>query len=78
MSNIPIFINPKDNPDNFEWFAFVVDGDVAWSEPIPIQNHGQIAALLSGVQAIHLTGDDRLLVKSGYRYVDGAFTSPVI
>ena len=78
MSDIPIFIYPRDIPDNFEWFAFVVDGEVAWSEPVPLQEAAKIAALLSGVQVVHLAGDDRLTVISGYEYVDGVFTPPTM
>ena len=78
MSDTPIFIYPRDIPDSFEWFAFVVDGEVAWSEPIPVQEEAKIAALLSGAQAVRLAGDDRFTVISGYEYVDGVFTPPTM
>lgn len=78
MSDLPIFINPREIPDNFEWFAFVIDGEVVWSEPVPVQSEAKIAALLSGVQAVRLDGDDRLTVISGYEYADGVFTPPAV
>jgi hypothetical protein len=78
MSDAPRFINPRETPDGFEWFAFVVDGEVAWSEPVPIQEEAKIAALLSGVQAVRLAGDERFTVISGYGYTDGVFTPPTV
>lgn len=78
MSDLPRFINPREIPDNFEWFAFVIDGEVVWSEPVPVQNEAKIAALLSGVQAVRLSGDDRLTVISGYEYADGVFIPPAV
>lgn len=77
MSNIPgIYVYPRDIPDQFEWFAFVVDGDVVWSEPVPIQDEAKIAALLTGIQAVRLTGNDRVLVISGYTYENGEWIPP--
>ena len=78
MSDAPRYITPREIPDNFEWFAFVVDGEVAWSEPVPLQEEAKIAALLSGVQAVRLAGDDRFTVISGYEYADGVFTPPTV
>ena len=61
MSNIP---NPRENPDLFRYFVFVVDGEVG--HLAIFQNSPEFeratACLLSNPTIIELTGEDRINV----------------
>lgn len=73
----PINIYPQNDPDSFLWVAFVVDGDVGFKMPFPLQAELMTAAMSSNPQAIVITGEDRLNVTTGWTYSDGVFNPPV-
>jgi hypothetical protein len=72
----PINIYPQDNPDNFLWVAFVVDGEVGVKMPFPLQANLLTAVMSSNPQAIVITEEDRLNVTTGWTYSDGVFSPP--
>ena len=72
----PINIYPQDNPDNFLWVAFVVDGEVGVKMPFPLQAELMTAVMSSNPQAIVIAGEDRLNVNTGWTYDGEAFSPP--
>jgi len=76
MTQQVINIYPKDNPDNFVWVSYVVDGDVAFVAPYPLQAESVVAAVSSSPTLIVLTGDDRLNVRQGWTYNGETFSPP--
>lgn len=71
-----ININPFDNPDSCVWVSYVVDGEVAFVQPFPVQAELIVAAVSSNPTLVVLEGDDRVSVKTGWTYVDGQFVPP--
>ena len=76
MTQEVINIYPRDNPDNFVWVSYVVDGDVAFVAPYPLQAEFMVAAVSSSPTLIVLTGDDRLNVGTGWTYNGETFSPP--
>lgn len=72
----PINIYPRETPDNFVWVSYVVDGEVAFVMPYPLQAEMMVAAVSSNPTLIVLEGEDRLAVNTGWTYVDGEFIPP--
>ena len=72
----PVNIYPRDNPDNFVWVSWVVDGEVAVVVPYPIQAQLMVAVASSNPTLIVLEGDDRLAVNTGWTYAGGRFIPP--
>lgn len=71
--------SPAQNPDLFEFFAFVVDGEVA----VTFAAHkdymaNYIAAWSSNPKTVLLSGAQKNTVESGWAYDDetGTFTEP--
>lgn len=68
-------IMPLDNPDDFLWIAFVVDGEVGIKIPFPVQATLMTAVMSSNPQAVVLTGEDRVNVGTGWTYDGVAFNN---
>jgi hypothetical protein len=74
--NEPINIYPRDNPDNFVWVSYIVDGEVAIVVPYPLQAELIVAAVSSNPKLVVLEGEDRLAVGTGWTHVDNQFIPP--
>ena len=74
MERIDIY--PQDNPDDFLWVAFVIDGEVGMKMPFPLAASLMVAVFSSSPQAIVMTGEDRLNVNTGWTYDGEAFIPP--
>lgn len=72
----PVNVYPHDDPDSFLWVAFVVDGEVGMKMPFPLSAPLMTAVFSSNPQAIVMTGEDRLNVKTGWTYDGEAFSPP--
>lgn len=66
---------PQDQPDQYVWIAYVVDGEVGIKVPIPISATHMVAVFTSDPKLVVLEGDDRLGVNIGWTY-DGTSFSP--
>lgn len=62
---------PSTSPNNFEFFAIIVDGEVAMIFPVEISLDMMIAAFSSNPTVIKLSEEDKLRVKEGWIY-DGS------
>ena len=69
-------VYPRDTPDNFLWVAYVVDGEVAITKPVPKNFELYAAACSSDPKLVVLADEDRLNVNTGWTYVDGVFSPP--
>lgn len=70
-------INPVSHPEEFEFFAFVVDGEVATIFPVQHQAELLIAAWSSDPKIIKLTPEQKNVVQNGDLLSgDGTFTNP--
>lgn len=70
-------INPSTNPDEFEFFAFVVDNEVAVIYPIQKKLELYNAAWSSDPKVIKLTDEQKSRVYSGWVYNGIDFMPPV-
>lgn len=78
MSDTPVVPpNPFQNPGDYEFFAFVVDGEVALKIPVQIIVEPMIAALSSDPKVIKLSNSDKLSVKEGWIYDGENFSEPL-
>lgn len=71
-----INIYPAENPDNFVWASYVVDGEVAFVQPFPVQAQLMCAAVSSNPTLVILEGDNRLNVTTGWTYNGETFSPP--
>lgn len=70
-------INPSRNPEEFEFFAFVVDNEVAVIYPIQKSLELYTAAWSSDPKVIKLTDEQKSRVYSGFLYNGVDFVPPV-
>lgn len=76
MSDIPQVELPGNNKENWDFFAFVVDGEVA--DQIAWEKTSLHAAVLKSDPLIVLVPDNlKNIVRPGWSYVNGVFTPPV-
>ena len=75
MSNVPL--NPFEYSEEFDFFVFVVDGEVAFKIPVQTIFEQMIAALSSDPKVIKLSSQDKLSVKEGWTYDGENFSEPV-
>lgn len=75
MSNVPL--NPFEYSEEFDFFVFVVDGEVAFKIPVQTIFEQMIAALSSDPKVIKLSSQDKLSVKEGWTYDGENFLEPV-
>jgi len=68
--------NPYQLPEEYEFFVFVVDGEVALKIPIQSIVEQAIAALSSDPKVIRLSSEQKLSVKEGWTYDGESFTEP--
>jgi hypothetical protein len=77
MSNTPAPPpNPFESPDEYEFFVFVVDGEVALKIPVHSQVEQMVAALSSDPKVVKLSTNDKLLVREGWTYDGAEFIQP--
>lgn len=69
-------INPSKNPEEFEFFAFVVDNEVAVIYPIQKTLELYTSALSSDPKVIKLTEEQKTRVYSGFLYNGIDFIPP--
>ena len=75
MSNTPAAPpNPFQSPEDYEFFVFIVDGEVTLKFPIQITLEPMIAALSSDPKVIKLSSQDKLSVKEGWTYDGESFS----
>jgi len=67
--------SPTDYPQDWEFFAFVIDGEVAVVMPMHKTNMpAHVAALSSNPKVIVLPEELKNVVKSGWKYSNENFT----
>ena len=66
--------NPFESPSEYEFFAFVVDGEVALKIPVHNQVEQMVAALSSDPKVVKLSSADKLMVREGWIYNGTEFT----
>jgi|GEM_PF-6369463 len=77
MSDTPQQINPVSHPESFEFFAFVVDGEVGTIFPVHNQAELLIAVFSSDPKVIKLTPAQKNVVQNGDLLgAGGTFTNP--
>jgi hypothetical protein len=77
MSDTPVPPpNPYQSPDEYEFFVFVIDGEVALKIPVHSQVEQMVAALSSDPKVIKLASNDKLLVREGWTYDGSEFIQP--
>lgn len=74
MSDTPL--NPFENPEEYEFFAFVVDGEVTLKIPLHNSFEGMIAAMSSDPKVIKLSSPEKLSVIDGWTYNGENFSPP--
>lgn len=78
MSDTPVpQANPYQSPGEYEFFVFIVDGEVALKIPVQTTLEPMVAALSSDPKVIKLSPSDKLLVKEGWVYDGESFSVPV-
>ena len=78
MSNTPtVPPNPSQSPDEYEFFVFVIDGEVALKIPIQTTLELMVAALSSDPKVIKLSSQEKLSVKEGWTHDGANFSEPV-
>lgn len=70
-------INPSKNPEEFEFFAFVVDNEVAVIYPIQKAMELYTSAWSSDPKVVKLTDEQKNRVYSGFIYNGIDFMPPV-
>lgn len=75
MNNLPL--NPFEYPEEFDFFAFVVDGEVAFKIPVQTIFEQMVAAMSSDPKVIKLSNNDKLSVVEGWTYDGENFLEPV-
>lgn len=68
--------NPFQYPEDYEFFAFIVDGEVALKFPVQTAVEPMIAALSSDPKVIKLSVSNKLSVKEGWTYDGENFSEP--
>lgn len=77
MSDVQQPINPLTHPQQFEFFAFVVEGEVASIIPVKTDAELLVAAWSSDPKVIKLTSEQKNVVQNGDLLgADGSFTNP--
>lgn len=77
MSNVDQPINPVSHPDQFEFFAFVVDGEAAVIIPVKSDAELLIAAWSSEPKVVKLKPEQKNVVQQGDLLgYDNTFTKP--
>jgi hypothetical protein len=71
MESKPLY--PHEQPDQFAWIAYVVDGEVAIKMPISFSAEHMVAVCTSDPKLVPLEGDDRLGVQIGWTYDGKSF-----
>ena len=74
MSTPPI--TPSNNPEMFEFFAFVVDGEVTVIYPLQKTIEAYIAAWSSDPKVLKLSEDQKNIVRSGWQHDESGFNPP--
>ena len=78
MSNTPpVPSNPFQHSEDYEFFVFIVDGEVTLKFPIQITLEPMIAALSSDPKVIKLSSSNKLSVKEGWTYDGENFSEPL-
>ncbi len=76
MSDIPQVELPGNNKENWDFFVFVIDGEVA--DQMAWEKTSRMSAILQSSPSIIMVPDNlKGTVIPGYTYVDGVFTPPV-
>jgi hypothetical protein len=76
MSNTPP-PNPFQSPEDYEFFVFIVDGEVTLKFPVQTAVELMVAALSSDPKVIRLSSQEKLSVKEGWTYDGANFSEPV-
>ena len=66
--------NPFQSPNEYEFFVFVVDGEVTLKIPVHNQVEQMVAALSSDPKVVKLSSADKLIVREGWIYNGTEFT----
>lgn len=66
------------NSDNFNYYAFVVDGEVAFVMPVSVNQEHINAVFASEAVVYAVSADKKGEVKVGWTYADGEFSPPVV
>ncbi len=64
---------PYTTPEDYEFFAFVVDGEVAFKFPVQLSLDMMIAVFSSNPTVIKLSEEDKLRVTEGWTYDGNGF-----
>ena len=77
MPDTPPVEAPGNNRESWDFFAFVIDGEVA--DQMAWEKTSRMSAILRSDPMIVLVPDNlKTIVTPGYLYADGVFTSPEI
>lgn len=72
------FKNPADHPEDYEFYAFVVDGEVAVVMPVSATNMPLHNAVFSSDPIVKkLSPEEKNVVSQGYTYDESGFHPPV-
>jgi hypothetical protein len=66
---------PTSAPEEYDFFAFVVDGEVAFKFPVHSSLELMVAAMSSNPTVIKLSEQDKTTVREGWTY-DGVGFNP--